>query len=48
MENNIYALRADEDVDIFSSLIKGEGRFGWSYIETGDLRKLKARIDSFC
>ncbi len=27
-----------------ASLLKGEGRFGWSYIESADLRKLKQRI----
>ena len=30
---------------LYSSLKRGEGRFGWSYIETGDLNKLKQRIE---
>lgn len=43
----IYALKGDPDWSdlVFSSLQKGEGRFGWSYIETADLRKLQERID---
>jgi hypothetical protein len=42
----IYALKGSPEwFDILSSLKNGEGRFGWSYIETGDLRKLKTRVD---
>ena len=41
----IYALRTECD-EIFSSLQKGEGRFGWSYVETADLRELEKRIHS--
>lgn len=41
----IYAMRVSDDFDIVGSLRRGEGRFGWSYVETGDLRKLKSRID---
>lgn len=47
MDYTIYALKGNQDwCDVFSSLKQGEGRFGWSYVETADLRKLKARIDS--
>lgn len=46
----IYALRGDKNNPecaemLHSSLKEGEGRFGWSYIETGDLNKLKQRIE---
>jgi hypothetical protein len=43
----IYALKGDPEWSdlVFSSFQKGEGRFGWSYIETADLRKLQKRID---
>ncbi len=41
----IYALRTECD-EIYSSLNDGEGRFGWSYIETADLRELEKRIES--
>lgn len=41
----IYALRTECD-EIYSSLRKGEGRFGWSYVETADLRELEKRIES--
>ena len=44
----IYALRPDKEGDwaepIYSSLKKGESRFGWSGIETADLRKLRDRV----
>lgn len=41
----IYAFKANgRENDVFNSLKNGEGRFGWSYIETGDLRTLKQRI----
>ena len=46
----IYALKVDAghasnlDVDILESLQQGEGRFGWSYIETADLRLLREKI----
>ncbi len=47
-EYAIYALKGDADwCDVvFSSLQKGEGRFGWSYVESADIRKLKQRIDT--
>ena len=45
----IYAIKAPEDDgkkrELYESLRGGEGRFGWSYVETADLRKLKERID---
>lgn len=44
----ILALKAHEAQasQIVRDLNSGVGRFGWSYIETGDLRKLQARIAS--
>lgn len=46
MEGTIYALKGSSEwCDIHASLIKGEGRFGWSYIDTADLRQLKERIE---
>lgn len=46
MEGTIYALKANSDwCDIGQSLSQGQGRFGWSYIKTADLRKLEARIE---
>jgi len=46
MNYTIYALKGSSDwCDILSSLQGGEGRFGWSYIETADLRQLKNRIE---
>ena len=43
----IYAMRVKDDqkvVDkVFKSLRSGEGRFGWSYVETADLRELRER-----
>lgn len=45
----IYAIKSPEDDgkkrELYESLRGGEGRFGWSYVETADLRKLKERID---
>lgn len=45
----IYALRPDKEgywaTCIYSSLKKGESRFGWSGIESGDLRELSARVE---
>lgn len=47
---NIYALKAPEGEQeramITSSLKQGEGRFGWSYVETADLVSLKKRIEA--
>lgn len=46
MDFTIYALKGSgEWFDILPSLKTGVGRFGWSYIESADLRKLKQRID---
>ena len=42
----IYALKGcSEWFDILSSLKNGEGRFGWSYIQSANLRDLKRRVD---
>ena len=45
----IYAMRVEDDqkvVDkVFDSLKGGEGRFGWSYVKTADLNKLRERIE---
>jgi hypothetical protein len=46
MDRNIYALKGSFDwCDIYSSLKNGEGRFGWSYVYTADLRRLRERIE---
>jgi len=46
MDITIYALKGSAEwCDILPSLQKGDGRFGWSYIETADLRELKGRVD---
>jgi hypothetical protein len=46
MEGTIYALKASTDwFDVSRSLSEGQGRFGWSYVKTADLRKLEARIE---
>lgn len=44
----IYAIKGDPEWcgTISSSLVQGEGRFGWSYIQTADLRYLKSQIDA--
>ena len=45
----IYALRISDDAEVvgsvFNSLQGGEGRFGWSYVQTADLRKLRERVN---
>ena len=46
----IYAIKGDTDHPenmelVFDSLNHGEGRFGWSTIETADLRELRDRIN---
>lgn len=45
----IYALKiSDDERDIekvFGSLRGGEGRFGWSWVSTADLRELRERIN---
>ena len=46
MDYTIYALKGSSEwFDILPSLRNGEGRFGWSYIASADLRKLKQRVD---
>lgn len=44
----IYALRGsgdpDRDAITYNSLQEGVGRFGWSNVETADLKKLQSRI----
>lgn len=44
----VYALKASPEWadQVLQSLKKGEARFGWSYVETADLRKLAARIEA--
>ena len=46
----IYALKnatdPDRDAITYDSLQEGVGRFGWSEVETADLRTLQARIDA--
>ena len=44
----IYALKGDPDqtYDVLASLKQGEGRFGWSYIKTANLRELQKKIDT--
>jgi len=46
-ESSIYALKVDPSVAdrAFASLKEGEARFGWSYVETGDLRALRGRVN---
>lgn len=47
MDYTIYALKGSSEwCDILSSLKNGEGRFGWSYIESADLRALKQRVET--
>ena len=47
----IYAMKVKKDqkvVDkVFNSLRSGEGRFGWSFEKTADLRELRERIKRF-
>ena len=43
----IYALRVEYWGDrVYSSLQSGVARFGWSRLESGDLHKLKAKMDA--
>lgn len=44
MKGTIYALKGANQCDVRASLSEGEGRFGWSYVETADLRQLRQRI----
>lgn len=47
---SIYALKAGDDnypeSILFRSLQSGEGRYGWGYVETADLKQLRRRIDN--
>ena len=44
----IYAIKGSDnpaDVElVHRSLLEGEGRFGWSYVESADINRLRARI----
>lgn len=46
----IYAIKGSDnqaDVEqVYKALLEGEGRFGWSYVETADLRRLRERIEA--
>jgi len=46
----IYALKGANDTErdekTYKSLQEGVGRFGWSYVETADLKKLQATINA--
>lgn len=43
---SIYALKVEDMAStVYESLLAGEGRFGWSYVPTADLRQLKSRIE---
>jgi hypothetical protein len=45
-DQSIYALKVvDWGNEVLSSLRSGEGRFGWSYVETANLAELKQRVD---
>lgn len=47
MDYNIYALKGDSKwCNIFDSLTRGVGCFGYSYVESADLRQLKQRVDA--
>jgi hypothetical protein len=49
MDHMIYALNDPDSANrsrVFSSLKQGEGRFGWSYCPTANLRELKSKIDA--
>lgn len=43
---SIWALKTrDENNILYSSLLKGEGCFGWSYVETANLIDLKKKVE---
>lgn len=46
MPNSIFALKVSEDrgPEVHSSLLRGEGRFGWSYVETANLIEMRERV----
>ncbi len=42
----IHAMKAPEwEKEVFDTLSKGEGRFGWSYVQTADLNSLKQQVE---
>ena len=44
----IYAIQGSDNADrIFMSLQRGEGRFGWSYVKSANLRDLRERIEQY-
>ena len=47
-ESTIYALKGDETgaARVYESLMRGEARFGWSYVDTADLRELRKCIQN--
>lgn len=46
MMGSVYALKGQPDLlDVTPDLLRGKGRFGWSYEPTADLRRLRQRID---
>lgn len=47
-ERTVYALKGSPEwaARVYESLMQGEARFGWSYVETADLRKLAQRIEA--
>ena len=46
----IYAIKGSDNLadveQVYKALLAGEGRFGWSYVETADLRRLRERIEA--
>ena len=43
----VYAIKGTDNAEeVHRSLLEGEGRFGWSYVETADLNQLRARIEA--
>ena len=48
-EYSIYALKVVEEWGdvVYKSLKSGEGRFGWSYVETVDLKLLQITGSGF-
>ena len=47
LDYTVYAIKGSSDwFDILASLKLGEGRFGWSYVPTADLRQLKTRVEN--
>lgn len=48
MTRRTHALRVDAEnaARVYQSLRQGEGRFGWSYVESADLRSLQHRVEA--